>query len=86
MELMQHVAIWQQNVNKSHIHQHNLISNNELIRKGINFVTLQEPAIDTNRYTVASKDWTTIYPTLHCKTDKGTRAIMCCLYFTILLC
>ena len=73
---MQHVAIWQQNVNKSRICQHNLISNNELVRKGINIIALQEPAIDANGYTLASKDWTTIYPTLHGKTDKGTRAVM----------
>jgi endonuclease/exonuclease/phosphatase family metal-dependent hydrolase len=75
MDLMQHVAIWQQNVNKSRICQHNLISNNELVRKGINIIALQEPAIDANGFTLASKDWTTIYPTLHRKTDKGTRAV-----------
>ena len=72
---MQHFVIWQQNVNKSRICQHNLISNNELVRKGINIIALQEPTIDANGYTLASKDWTTIYPTLHRKTDEGTRAV-----------
>ena len=75
MDLIQHFAIWQQNVNKSHACQHNLISNNELVRKGISIIALQEPAIDANGYTLASKDWTTIYPTLHQKTDKSTRAV-----------
>ena len=75
MDLIQHFAIWQQNVNKSRACQHNLISNNELVRKGISIIALQEPAIDANGYTLALKDWTTIYPTLHQKTDKSTRAV-----------
>lgn len=76
MDLMQHFAIWQQNVNKSHTCQHNLISNNELVRKGINILALQEPAMDTNGYTLASRDWTVIYPTLYRKTDNATRTAM----------
>jgi hypothetical protein len=75
MDLIQHITIWQQNINKSHICQHNLISNNELVRKGIGIIVLQEPAIDANGYMLALKDWTPIYPTPHGKTDKNTRAV-----------
>jgi hypothetical protein len=56
MDLMQHVTIWQQNINKSRICQHNLISNHKLVRKGINIIVLQEPAIDANGYTLALRD------------------------------
>ena len=76
MDLIQHFTIWQQNVNKSHICQHNLISNNKLVRKDINIITLQEPAIDANGYMLALKDWMSIYPTLHHKMDAVTRAVM----------
>jgi hypothetical protein len=65
MELKEHIAIWQQNVNKLRICQHNLISNNELVSKGINIIALQEPAIDANGYTLALRDWMPIYPTPH---------------------
>jgi len=55
--------------------QHNIISNNDLVRKGISIIALQEPTIDANRYTLASKDWILIYPTLHRKTDQSTRSV-----------
>jgi len=76
MDLTDHIAVWQQNVNKSQICQHNILSNNELVSKGISIIALQEPAIDANGFTLASKDWTPIYPTLHRKMDSTTRAIM----------
>jgi len=72
---MDHIAVWQQNVNKSRICQHNILSNNELVSKGISIIALQEPAIDANGFTLALKDWTPIYPTLHHKTDSTTRAV-----------
>jgi len=72
---MDHIAVWQQNVNKSRICQHNILSNNELVTKGISIIALQEPAIDVNGYMLASKDWTPIYPTPHRKTDKTPRAV-----------
>jgi hypothetical protein len=37
---------------------------------------LQEPAIDTNRYILASRDWMPIYPTPYWELDKSIRAIM----------
>ena len=36
---------------------------------------LQELTIDANGYTLASRDWIPIYPTLHRKTDATTRAV-----------
>ena len=75
MDLKEHIAVWQQNVNKSRICQHNLISNNELVSKGISIIALQEPAIDANGYTLASRDWTPIYPTPHRESDSSTRAV-----------
>jgi len=62
MELTQNIKIWQQNVNKSRMCQHNLLSNNQLVREGINIIALQEPAIDPQGYTLAAKDWMIIYP------------------------
>jgi len=72
---MDHIAVWQQNVNKLRICQHNILSNNKLVSKGISIIALQEPAIDANGFTLASKDWMPIYPTLHHKMDSTTRAI-----------
>ena len=72
---MDRIAVWQQNVNKSPICQHGLISNNELVRKGIDIIALQEPSIDADGYMLASRDWIPIYPTLHRKSDKATRAV-----------
>jgi len=76
MDLTDHIAVWQQNVNKSQVCQHNILSNNKLVSKGISIIALQEPAIDANGFTLASKDWMPIYPTLYHKTDSTTRAVM----------
>jgi hypothetical protein len=65
MDLKEHIVVWQQNVNKSRICQHNLISNIELVSKGVSIIALQEPAIDDNRYTLVSRDWMPLYPTPH---------------------
>src|SRR5437868_13399356 len=75
MELKENIAVWQQNVNKLQTCQHNLISNNDLVSKGVSIIALQEPAMDANGYTLASRDWTLIYPTPHQKMDSRTRAI-----------
>ena len=75
MGLEDKISIWQQNVNKSPTSQHDLLSNNELIRKGINVVALQEPAINAYNNTVASRDWTTVYPTTHATAPDKTRAV-----------
>src|SRR5260221_9786683 len=75
MDLMDRIIIWQQNVNKSRICQHGIVSHNELVRKGVNVIALQEPTIDANGFTLASRDWTPIYPTPHGKTERTTRAV-----------
>jgi len=51
------------------------MSNNHLVREGINIVALQEPAIDPQGFTLAARDWTPIYPSLHRKTESNTRAV-----------
>ena len=62
-------------MNKSRTSQHNLISNNYLVSKGVSFITLQEPAIDGEGFTLASREWTAVYPTLHRKPNTSTRAV-----------
>jgi len=76
MDLTDHIAVWQQNVNKLCSCQYNLISNNELVNKGISLIALQELAIDFNGYTLASRDWTLVYPTPHRSLENPTRAVM----------
>ena len=76
MDQLKYTTIWQQNVNKSCTSQHNLISNNYLVCKGVSIIALQELSIDNNGFTLVSRDWMPVYPTLHCKPDTNTRAVM----------
>ena len=69
------LTIWQQNVNKSPACQHNLISSNHLANMGVGLIALQEPAINPFNLTIATRDWTPIYPTQHNDTSTRTRAI-----------
>ena len=75
MESMKNTIIWQQNVNKLRTSQHNIVSNNFLVRQGVSFIALQEPAIDSEGFTVVSRDWMAVYPTHHRKPDTSTRAM-----------
>ena len=75
MDQLNYTKIWQQNVNKSRTSQHNLISNNFLISNKVSILALQEPSIDKDGYTLASRDWVTVYPTPHRKPNKATRAV-----------
>lgn len=52
------ITIWQQNINKSPICQHDLISSKSLIDLGANIVALQELAINPFNKMIATKDWT----------------------------
>ena len=70
------INIWQQNVNKSQTCQHDLISSAALARKGIDIVALQEPAINRFGTTIASRDWTPIYPTPHNSEPRKTRSLI----------
>jgi hypothetical protein len=70
------LTIWQQNVNKSNICQHDLISSARLAKRGIDVIALQEPSINSFGTTVASRDWIPIYPTTHSATPNKTRSIL----------
>ena len=66
------LSIWQQNINKSPTCQHNLISSNHLANMGVGIIALQEPAINPFGLTIATRDWTPIYPTPHGTTPART--------------
>ena len=70
------INIWQQNVNRSPICQHALISSAALARKGINVVALQEPAINSFGTTVAAREWTVVYPSTHNAKPTKTRSLI----------
>ena len=75
MGLKGNITIWQQNVNKSPTCQHGLLSSDELTNMGIDIVALQEPAINPFNCTIASKEWTPVYPTTHRDAPDKTRAV-----------
>jgi hypothetical protein len=70
------ITIWQQNVNKSRICQHDLISSARLIDKHIDIIALQEPVTSDLTVTIASKDWRVIYPSTHMKDPTKTRSVI----------
>ena len=69
------LTIWQQNLNKSHTGQHDLISSGKLAELNIDIIALQEPSINFLGKTIASRDWTPIYPSTHKKEPKKTRTV-----------
>jgi exonuclease III len=72
---MDRLSIWQQNVNKSSLCQHDIISNKGLVTKGIDLIALQEPVLSSSGLTIASRDWVTIYPLNHANNPHKTRSI-----------
>jgi hypothetical protein len=71
------LTIWQQNMNKSCICQHDLISSTNLARRGgIDIVALQEPSINAFGNTIASRDWVPIYPSTHSNDTSKTRSLL----------
>jgi hypothetical protein len=50
------ITIWQQNVNKSRICQHDIISSARLTEQKIDIIALQEPAISDLAVTIATRD------------------------------
>ena len=70
------INIWQQNLNKSPISQHDIISSKYLTDIGTNIVALQEPAINFLHKTITTKDWVPIYPSMHSKQPDKTRSII----------
>ncbi|KAH9962592.1 hypothetical protein BC827DRAFT_1086453, partial [Russula dissimulans] len=67
--------IWQQNVNKSPACQHDLLSGKLLTDMKIDIVALQEPSVNFLNLTVASKNWTPVYPSSHATSPDKTRSI-----------
>lgn len=74
-EMRSELTIWQQNLNRSHTGQHDLISSGKLINAGIDIVALQEPSINYLGMTIASRDWVPLYPSTHEKDQGKTRAV-----------
>jgi hypothetical protein len=70
------LIIWQQNVNKSPTCQHDIISSRYLIDLGANIVALQEPAINCFSKTIATRDWTPVYPSTHEMHPENTRSVI----------
>ena len=75
------LKIWQQNVYKSPICQHDIISSSKLAREGIDIVALQEPELynfeeGNPEGTVTSKEWTTIFPSTHATNSDKTRSLI----------
>lgn len=69
------LTIWQQNMNKSQMSQHDLISSGKLINSGIDIVAIQEPSIKFLDLTVTSRGWIPLYPLTHEKNQKKTWVI-----------
>jgi endonuclease/exonuclease/phosphatase family metal-dependent hydrolase len=70
------ITIWQQNVNKSRICQHDLISSARLTEIKADIVALQELAISDLVVTIATRDWRVIYPSTHAKDPSKTRSVI----------
>ena len=70
------ITIWQQNVNKSRICQHDLISSARLAETNIDIIALQEPPISDLNVTIASRDWRIIYPSTHSVDPSKTRSVI----------
>lgn len=72
----QRLSIWQQNINKSPISQHTLISNTILIKHGIDILALQKPAVNAFNQSISSKDCISIYPSTHQSHPDKTRTLI----------
>jgi len=70
------LTIWQQNVNKLPLSQHNLISSNHLANMGVRLIALQEPAINPFGFTIATREWMPIYPIPHSAMPNRSQVIM----------
>ena len=70
------LKIWQHNINKSQLCQHDLISSGKLTKWEIDIIALQEPSINGFGQMVASRDWKTIYPSTHTSNPDKTRSVI----------
>ena len=76
MGLKDKISIWQQNVNKSPVCQHDLLSSNKLASMNIDVIALQEPAIVNANRSIVSRDWISVYPTPHQSNPEKTRSLL----------
>ena len=70
------LVIWQQNLNKSQVGQHNIISSSKLVHANIDIIAIQEPALNFKDKTIAARDWIPIYPSTHKKEPRKTRLLI----------
>jgi endonuclease/exonuclease/phosphatase family metal-dependent hydrolase len=62
-------------MNKSPSCQHSILSNNHLVREGINIIALQKPALSGGGLTISSRDWVTVYPMNHTTVPLKSRSL-----------
>jgi ribonuclease HI len=68
------ITIYQQNINKSLLGQHDLLFN--LGRNKYDICAIQEPYIDHNGSTRANPNWITVYPSTHQAYPDATRSLI----------
>ena len=68
------INVWQQNLNKSHIVQDDLINSD--IQRTCDILVLQEPYIDAYRNTKATRDWRVVYPSSHLSNPAPLRVVI----------
>ena len=70
------LVIWQQNLNKSQVGQHDIISSGKLMHENIDIVAIQELALNFKDKMIMAKDWIPIYPSTHKKEPWKTRSVI----------
>ena len=66
------LVIWQQNLNKLQVGQHDIISSGKLVHANIDIIAIQEPALNFKDKMIAARDWIPIYPSTHEKEPSVT--------------
>jgi hypothetical protein len=68
------LRIWQQNINRSLVAQHDLL--NALGDNDYDICAIQEPYLDAMHKTRANSHWSVIYPSTHMIEPKKTRTVI----------
>ena len=68
------INVWQQNLNKSHVAQEDLINSD--IQRTYDILVLQEPYIDVYGNTKATRDWRVVYPSSHLSDPAPPRVVI----------
>ncbi|PIL37604.1 hypothetical protein GSI_01298 [Ganoderma sinense ZZ0214-1] len=71
---LQHLRIWQQNVNRSITAQYDLLHSAD--PRDYDILAIQEPYIDHLRLTRASSRWTVVYPDGHLDSELPCRSVL----------